>query len=222
MENENRDNKQRKKVCSELVKLPEVQAGRGVWQNPFHEWDVYGHTLMYVKFMKELTSDLELVVAGYLHDIGKPVVKTLKIENGVVQEKAPGKPYHKFDDHEVVGKGMVHEMDNTLFDKYSLDQDRIARLVGAHYLPTIGIKAMRRAINQENFVKEYHRLEEVLDETGLPRKDVMDMFLADCLSKGRGCTDIEELKAVRTAILTDGSNLEAIYNIQKETYGNKE
>ncbi len=205
-----------------LVEMPEIVAGKGIWQNGFHEFDVYDHTISYVSHLTEMTSDPEMIVAGYLHDIGKPVVRTPKIKDGVPEEKEAGKPYHRFDDHEKVSEEMVRDMSSQLFDEYGLNQDRIAKLVGAHYVPLKGIKEMRKTSNWDDFISAYHLLEQTLDQTGLPREEVMDMFLADCLSKGKGCTDKEELKLIREAILTNGQNLEKVYGMQREMYGGKE
>jgi len=218
------ESKEFKELEEKLKKLPEVQAGKGLWQNNFHEFDVYDHTLSFVKHIKELTTDPEIIVAGYLHDIGKPVVKKPKIKDGKLQEKEPGKPYHKFTDHEIVGENMVREMDPELFKKYNLDQNRISKLVGAHYLPMKYIKAMRKTENFEDFKKAFKNLKEALRATNLTKESVMDMFLADQLAKGKGCTDFEELKKIREAVLadlTEGPELKEIYNLQKEMYGNK-
>lgn len=209
------------KLEKQLVELPEIVAGKGIWQNEFHEFDVYNHTMNYVSHLKGMTSDPEMIVAGYLHDIGKPVVKTQKVNDGIPEMKEEGKPYHEFDDHEKVGEQMVRDMDSRLFNEYGLNQDRIAKLVGAHYVPMKGIKEMRKTSNWNDFVSAYHQLEQTLDQTGLPREEVMTMFLADSLSKGKGCTDIEELKLVRESILIKGQNLEKVYNMQREMYGNK-
>ena len=202
-----------------LIELPQLQAGKGVWQNKHHEFDVYNHTLNYVRHLKKMTADSEMIVAGYLHDIGKPVVKKIKITDGVIEEKEPGKPYHEFDDHEKVGARIVRKMSPSLFHKYKLNQERIARLVEAHYIPMKGIKEMRKTTNWDDFVLAYRTLNETLDKTNLPREDVMTMFLADCLAKGKSCADIQELKSVREAILTDGQNLKKVYRMQKEMYG---
>lgn len=121
-----------------------------------------------------------------------------------------------------MGEQIVRDMDPKLFDEYNLNQDRIAKLVGAHYVPMKGIKEMKKTSNWDDFMSAYHQLEQTLDETGLPREEVMMMFLADCLSKGKGCTDIEELKLVREAILTNGQSLDEVYKMQREMYGNKE
>ena len=90
----------------ELIKLPALEKGKDLWQNNFHEFDVYDHTLKFVEFIKKFYReenrqiDPNLIAASYLHDIGKPVVAIEKIKNGVLQEKEPGKPYHEFEDHE--------------------------------------------------------------------------------------------------------------------------
>lgn len=207
-----------------LRELPDVSAGRGIWQNKFHEFDVYDHTMHYVDFLKQMTCDIEMIVAGYLHDIGKPVVKKPKIKDGKLEEKAAGIPYHEFDNHEIVGEEMVRNMPNQLFTTSSLDQARIARLVGAHYLPMEYIKKMRKTASYTEFEQQYKQLEEALDSTGLPRANVMTMFLADCLSKGRGCTDIDELKLARTVIVNNGNPelLKDLYGMQKIMYSGKE
>ncbi|MFH1399999.1 MAG: HD domain-containing protein [Nanoarchaeota archaeon] len=207
-----------------LVALPQVVAGKGVWQNKFHEFDVYGHTIEYVRCVKEMTSDIELVVAGYLHDIGKPVVAKPKFKDGVPQQNDQGFPYHEFDDHERVGEGMVRAMPARMFVDFDLDQERIARLVGAHYLPMQNIKRMRKAATYDSFVEQYGMLGQALDATSLSRADVMTMFLADCLSKGKGCTDIDELRLARDVILGDGDQrlLASLYALQKRGYGGKE
>ena len=49
----------------------------------------------------------------------------------------------------------------------------------------------------------------------------MEMFLADSLSKGKGCTDQPELMAVRDALLGK-RKIEEVYEIQKQAYGRKE
>ncbi|MFH1072166.1 MAG: HD domain-containing protein [Nanoarchaeota archaeon] len=207
-----------------LRALPEIIAERGIWQNKFHEYDVYEHTIQYVHFLKELTPDIEMIVAGYLHDIGKPVVRKIKVKEGRIEEKLPGLPYHDFDDHEKVGEDMVRSMPAEFFSQNALDQERIAKLVGAHYLPMENIKKMRKTKTYEEFPGQYKQLEQALDSTGLPRADVMTMFLADCLSKGKGCTDIEELKLARTVIINTGNPdlLKNLYEMQKTMYGVKE
>jgi hypothetical protein len=203
--------------------MPQILAGKNLWQNAFHEFDVYDHTLDYVKHLKTMTSDEEIVAAGYLHDIGKPAVAKLKYKNGKLLEKENGKPYHEFDDHEIVGEQIVRTMTPQFFNEYQLNQERIAKLVGNHFLPMDGIKAMRKTKNYEEFKEEYAKLEQTLDNSGSKREEVLMMFIADCLSKGKGCTDIEELKAIRESLLGNlNFSTETIYQLQKKMYGGKE
>ena len=203
-----------------ILDMPEIQAGKDIWQNEFHAYDVYGHTLCYVEYIKRLTSDTDIIVAGYLHDIGKPIVKTPKFIDGVLEERGPGKPYHKFTGHEQAGADMVRQMDPGLFAEYGLDQQRIARLVGAHYLPMRGVKAMRKAPDWDSFESAYRDLEDELDSSGLEREEVMVMFLADILSKGEMCPDKEELMKLRQ-VIGGKEDLEEIYKLQKHMYGGK-
>jgi len=207
-----------------LKELPEIVVGRNVWQNKFHEFDVYDHTMDYVQHLKQMTSDTEMIVAGYLHDVGKPAVKKPKIKNGKLEEKASGIPYHEFEDHEIVGAEMVRKMPSEIFIEYQLNQERIANLVSAHFLPMENIKKMRKTTDYASFLEQYTQLERELDSTGLLREEVMTMFLADCLAKGKGCTDIEELKLAREAIISKDNQplLIRLYEMQKQMYGGKE
>ena len=205
-----------------LMSLPEVQAGRGLWQNRFHQFDVYNHTLEFVRYVKMLTEDIDVIAAGYLHDIGKPVVAKPKYEEGVLQIAEAGTPYHTFDGHERVGEEMVREMDPRLFKKLAVDQGRVASLVGCHYKPMKGIKAMRKTMSYGDFLREYRRLQEELDSLPVSKEDVLMMFLADRLAQGEYCRDKEELLAIREALLEGEMDPRGIYEMQKEMYGDKE
>lgn len=216
-------NKINPKLEQRILEMPEIQVEKGLWQNTFHEFDVFDHTIDYVNHMKNMTFDTEMIVAGYLHDIGKPKTSKLKYKDGKLQEKEPGKPYHDFDDHEAIGEQMVRKMDPGFFYENELNQERIAKLVGCHYLPLRGIKSMRKAKDYAEFETRYKELEETLDKSGLKREDVLTMFLADCLAKGKGCTDIDELFAIRNVLLGNKeSSLKEIYKVQKQVYGGKE
>ncbi|MCK5025854.1 MAG: hypothetical protein KAS15_04640 [Nanoarchaeota archaeon] len=41
-----------------FMNLEEVVRGKGFVQNPFHEFDVYGHTLKFVDEVKKLTNEI--------------------------------------------------------------------------------------------------------------------------------------------------------------------
>lgn len=214
----------------EIKKLPALEKGQGLWQNNFHEFDVYNHTLKFVEFIKQFSEannqplDPNIVAAAYLHDIGKPVVAKDKIRDGMRLEKEPGKPYHEFDDHEIVGAQMVKDMSPDFFVRYNLNQGKIEKLVGAHFIPMKNIKQMRKAATYEDFVNKYYELEKSLDETGLARNEVMELFVADSYAKGNGCTDLAELMKAMEIILSDDkeNKIKELYEIQKIRYGGKE
>ena len=220
-----------------MESLPEVQAGKDLWQNKFHEFDVYGHTVEFVKHLQAILKkegkglDPHLVAAGWLHDIGKPKVAKPKIKDGRSQEREPGKPYHDFDNHEIEGEKMVREMDKSLFERLGLNQEKVARLVGCHYLPMKGIKRMRRTRTREEFGKAFEDLEESLERYGqgglgfkISKEEILLMFLADKLAQGdpeKYCTDREELFAIRKTLLSKNSEqrqaaLREIYNLQRK------
>ena len=209
-----------KKLEQHLEQLPEIVAGKDVWQNPFHEYDVYNHTMHMVDAIKQLTDDKELIVAAYLHDIGKSTSTELKMKDGKVQEKFPGKPYHEFDDHEYIGEKMVREMTYTFFQEFDINQEHVAKLVGAHFTPMKGIKEMRKTTDYDSFLKKYDELKGQLDATGLPRKEIMTMFSADCTAKGKGCTDIVELSFIKLAIMNNDKGIKEAYLAQQQYHQN--
>lgn len=206
--------------------LPEVQAGDNIWQNPFHEFDVLNHTRYFITHLREFSQDPNLAAAGWLHDIGKPVVAIPKLDKeGRPMELEPGKPYHEFTNHEVVGEEMVKTMSPEIFQQFNLEQERVASLVGCHYLPMKGIKAMRKTENFADFTRSFNQLKELLESLSITKRDILDMFIADCLSKGSGCTDQPELLPIRETLLKENPTEEdlcQLYEIQKEHYGNKE
>jgi hypothetical protein len=206
--------------------LPEVRAGDNVWQNKFHEFDVLRHTRVFVDRVKEITNDPEIIVAGWLHDIGKPVVATPKLDkNGLQMERESGKPYHEFTNHEVVGEEMVKVMPTELFEQFNLNQEKVASLVGCHYLPMKGIKAMRETKNFSDFVLAFNQLKELLESLSVTKEEVLSMFIADCFSKGVTCSDQPELLPIREVLLQETQSeedLRQLYQIQKDMYGGKE
>ena len=208
-----------------LSALPEVQAGRNLWQNDFHEFDVYEHTSEFVRHLSELTDNRNIRAAGWLHDIGKPVVATPKLDrDGKPIFRAPGQPYHNFDDHESVGEEMVRDMDPEFFISLKLDQDKVASLVGSHYLPMKGIKAMRKTENFIDFFNAFTSLNKTLESASASKEEILDMFVADKLAQGKFCTDQEELFAIREVLLYDdhsNNDLRRLYDMQQQIYGNK-
>jgi len=209
-----------------LGNLPEVQVGHDLWQNDFHEFDVLDHTRDFVRQIATLSNDRNIRAAGWLHDIGKPVVATPKLDKaGKPMERQPGQPYHEFTDHEIVGEEMVKKMPAELFADLDLDQEKVASLVGCHYLPMKGIKAMRQTMNFVDFKTAFNQLSHTLDEASVTKEEILDMFVADKLAQGKFCTDREELFAIREALLDpaiEEADLLRLYDLQKQMYGNKE
>lgn len=207
-------------------KIPEVQAEIGLWQNKFHEFDVFKHSKEFVKNIENLTTDKNMIAAGWLHDIGKVITAKTKVdEKGNPIEKEPGKPYHDFIDHEIVGEEMVRKLDPEIFTKFELDQDKVAKLVGCHYIPILGIRDMRKTKNFNEFTLSFNKLNDQLSNASVSKEEVLTMFLADKLAQGKFCTDKDELFLIRETLLNpkiEEKDLTKIYKIHKLAYGNKE
>ena len=198
-----------------LKDLPEIKAGEGIWQNAFHQYDVYIHSLKCAEHIKEFTSDPDLIAAAYLHDIGKPVVAKPRYKNGVIERHPSGAQYHKYKNHEAVGEQMVKDMDPAFFKELGLNQEKVAYLVGYHYMPMTHIKLMRKMTTYEGFLKHYRQLEQLLDEAPVSKQDIMTLFLADTLAKGGHIEDKEELLTIRKALLGQEQDLRKVYEIQR-------
>lgn len=98
--------------------LPELEAMVGVGQNEFHVADVWGHTLMALDAARGM--DRLTKWAVLLHDVGKPVTRTVE-ESGRV----------RFLGHEEVGEGMTRTIMRRL--RFSAEEtDAVALLVRHH------------------------------------------------------------------------------------------
>ncbi|GAB4460526.1 MAG: HD domain-containing protein [Armatimonadaceae bacterium] len=98
---------------------PELAAMHGVTQNRFHKYDVWTHTLV---ALGNLPSDADLVtrLAVLLHDVGKPVTRTVG-DDGEVH----------FYGHETVGAEMARTLLTRL--RYSADEiQAVVTLVSLH------------------------------------------------------------------------------------------
>lgn len=226
-------------IDTAMTNLPSLLKGKEMWQNKMHEFDVYDHTCKFVEVLKEVLAeqtgeiDLNMVAAGWLHDVGKPEVAVSKVKDGVLQQREEGKSYHDFDDHEFVGADMVRAMSPQFFVDLGLDQEKVALLVKYHFLPLKGIKMMRKTADYKTFQDSYNQLKKQLDEINekeghVNKDEIMLMFLADKSSQGDPatyCTDQEELFAIRKALLSDDETMEdkflkTIYKMQKESAKN--
>lgn len=220
-------------IMKELLKK---YSKKYLFQNEFHEFDVYEHTKEFVKHLLQILNkenqkiDFNLIAAGWLHDIGKPITAIPKVKDGIIQERESGKPYHKFTNHEIEGEKIVKEMDPEIFKNLCLDQMKIASLVRYHFLPMIGIEKMRGTKNWNEFQQEYIFLKKELEEISKPKdrasvskEEILLMFLADKLAQGdpkKYVTDQEELFAIRNALLLkdkdqEEEKLKEIYELQK-------
>ncbi|MFH1232711.1 MAG: HD domain-containing protein [Patescibacteria group bacterium] len=235
----------------EIMKgLPEVRAERDLWQNDFHQFTVYGHTKKFVMHLKNILENerqkkefdfLNLVAAGWLHDIGKPITAKPKEKDGKILERKSDKPYkkiyHKFLNHEIEGEKRVREMNPEIFKELGLNQEKVALLVGCHFLPMKGIKDVRKAKDLNEFLQKYNDLKERLEKLSesnnglISKEEILLMFLADKLGQGdpeKYVTDQEELFSIRNALLLkdkmqEEQKLKEIYNFQKvEAEKNKE
>lgn len=216
-----------KQYEKDIKQMPEIQVMKGIWQNDFHEFDVYNHTMDFVRHIRKMTDDDNIIAAGYLHDIGKPVTAQPKVKNGIWLERSPTQKYHTFPNHEAVGEDMVRAMSPELFDTYNLNQDRVAKLVGVHYEPMKGIKQMRKATSKTDFIDAFENLEGIIEKSNLPKEEVWMMFLADTLSKGQTCTDQPELETVRDLALkgihyAPKDEVENLYQQIQHTYHKEE
>lgn len=96
--------------------LPEVQALIGVEQPPHHRMDVFNHTMTVVSMVP---SRLSVRLAALLHDVGKPVTKTMD-----------GDVAH-FYDHEDIGAEMARKILQRL--RYGNDiVEHVAKVVKLH------------------------------------------------------------------------------------------
>jgi poly(A) polymerase len=131
--------------------LPEVTAMMGVEQPPqFHpEGDVYEHTILMLRLMKNPSP--ELALASLLHDIGKP--KTFKITDRI-----------RFNHHPELGARMAVKICKRL--RLSNDQTNLIHALINDHLKFMNVEKMRestlkRFLRQPHFDQhmEMHRLD---------------------------------------------------------------
>lgn len=117
------------------VLYPDVAATQGVGQNRWHRWDVFRHT---VETVARAESDLEVRLAGFFHDLGKPVTKRFIGGDWT------------FYNHERVSARIA----TSVLDQYHFAQrlrDRVVALVSHHmfhYQPKWSDAAVRRFIQR--------------------------------------------------------------------------
>jgi poly(A) polymerase len=98
------------------VVLPELAACKGVKQGGYHTHDVYGHTLLAVRYTPP---DLIVRLAALFHDVGKPVTAA---------------PDGSFTGHDLVGADMAEAaLQRLRFPQRTID--RVTLLVRLHLRP---------------------------------------------------------------------------------------
>ena len=136
--------------------FPELSSTVGFdQQNPFHDLNVFEHTMMVLKAMTRLSHDPDLRLAALFHDSGKPDAFWQDEDQG------PGSGGHFYkkvlddgtvlgEDHEEVGANHVNAFMRRL--RYPNDRiDRVTKLVKYHMFPyfnsTKGARKFLRALN---------------------------------------------------------------------------
>jgi hypothetical protein len=163
--------------------LPFMESAKMIPPNKFHKYDLHRHICETAKCLMSIESSLDLVVAGYLHDIGKVVLATPQTKGN----------YSIGQKHAFVGRTIVVNMDPAFFVGLGLDQEKIAHLVGEHEFPLQGVIRLRdQKIDIETYNARLLNLYKKLIGKSASA-DIIELFWADALAKG-GCPDIFELE----------------------------
>ncbi|MBI2876508.1 MAG: HD domain-containing protein [Candidatus Tectomicrobia bacterium] len=199
-----------------LADLGVVRAGIGLYQNEFHKFDVYQHTLQCVENLVGMGAHPDLLAAGYLHDIGKPRLAVPLIQNGQVVTDAEGHPLHDFKPgHEELGREMVLLLPEEIFEELGLNQKVVAEIVGCHYLPMTQFKKLKHLSSKEGLRRFYEDFHQILDQAPARREDIVDICVADALAKGTSDPHRPVLKALRDFLVDKKDNFEELYQFWK-------
>ncbi|HET6440791.1 MAG TPA: CCA tRNA nucleotidyltransferase [Phycisphaerae bacterium] len=174
------------------VLLPEVEHLRGEPQPPavHPEGDVFRHTLLCLKHLREPT--FELALAAMLHDVGKP--STARMRDGRVTF------YH----HQRVGEDAARAICGRL--RMSTNQTRRVTWLVARHMMLTNFDEMREATLKRLFAEEGF-------------EELAELWRADCLASGGTAEGYEALMAryramsaeeVRPAPLVTGHDLIAM------------
>lgn len=83
---------------------------RGVEQNnPYHKYDLLGHTEKVVEFLQKHGADQDLILAGWLHDVGKKEAAKPKIDDDGNTVMLNGKPHMQFLGHADKGVEWINQ-----------------------------------------------------------------------------------------------------------------
>jgi hypothetical protein len=144
-----------------LAKLGVVKAGIGLYQNEYHELDVYQHTLICVEKLKMLGARDTLITDD---------------EGHILNQFKGG--------HEALGREMVLLLPEDFFADLGIDQKEVAEIVGCHYLPMKYFMTIRYVHGRKQLKAFYNKLEKALNNAPAKREDIVYIFIADCLAKG--------------------------------------
>lgn len=195
-----------------LADLGVVRAGIGFYQNEFHKFDVYQHTLQCVANLIDMGAHADLIAAGYLHDIGKPRLAIPITKNGQVVTDAEGHPLHDFKPgHEELGQEMVLLLPEEIFEELGLNQKVVAEIVGCHYLPMVQFKKLKYISNKEELRCFYQDFHQILDQAPARREDIVDICVADALAKGTSDPHRPVMKAIHDFLRHKKDNFEELY-----------
>lgn len=128
--------------------VPELRALRGCQQGELHEKDVWGHTVAVVRGLRTL--DSAMLLAGLLHDIGKP-------ETQEPRQSGPGFKFHR---HDAVGADIAKR----ICQRLGMSDERKAKVVSL-------VKHHMRLLSEPATPKAYRRM---LRDVG--RDNLEDLF----------------------------------------------
>ncbi|MBN2094482.1 MAG: HD domain-containing protein [Candidatus Aenigmarchaeota archaeon] len=186
-----------------LMGLPEIQLGRGLWQNCHHCYDVYDHSRITGRNLIE-TGDGNLVAAGCLHDLGKPMTAMPVLTDEGYIELCPGVLCHTFPKHGEAGAYLLRKRKPELFEQLNLNQESVALLVEYHNTP-LGIIKSLDASSQENLSDSLETAEKLLEGVPVDRMDLFQLFKADTVAKGKVCQDCTLLLKAAEFLSGNGS-----------------
>lgn len=195
-----------------LTELGVVRAGIGLYQNEYHKFDVYQHTLLCVKNLIKLKAHDNLLAAGYLHDIGKPRLATPSTKNGQIVTDAEGHPLHDFKPgHEELGREMVLLLPEEIFEELGLNQSVVAEIVGCHYLPMTQFKKLKYITCKEDLKAFYEDFHEILYQAPASCEDIMDICVADAMAKGTSAPHLPVMKVLYEFLRNKKDKFEELY-----------
>ena len=218
-------------TADHLRQLPMVQDEKGIWQNKWHRHDVYDHTVEVVSILqRELKAPTDMIVAGWLHDVGKRPMRLVKYRDGHPdRDSANQETYHSFKGHEAVGEAIVRSLPKDIFDRLGANQEHVAEIVGAHFLPMDYVEKMKDELKAgtltfasfgEHVAELLEKLTELdqLTETEIKKEEILDIFYAD--KKSQESKDLEFLCALREHLMRvgGGGDIRKLYELFLSAY----